>query len=154
MGMNAAASPLKEQAMSAHNGNGEANHESTDLSINEVSAMFGKLSLEKRWHAAHEILRILLGDSPTEEYGVYSPEGVLYICLMSPGKRELLRMLEDPALAEQWHARALATTSAVELADWEPLGPELSDEEILHRLNTGERSYTTEEVLAHLGQLP
>jgi hypothetical protein len=41
-----------------------------------------------------------------------------------------------------------------DFVEWEPIGPEMSDEEVLERLKGSARNYTTAEVLAHLRQLP
>ena len=43
---------------------------------------------------------------------------------------------------------------AVDLAEWEPASPEVSEEELKRRARSNERRYSTAEVLAHLGSLP
>jgi hypothetical protein len=40
-----------------------------------------------------------------------------------------------------------------ELADWEPVTPDVSDQEIERRLNSKAKNLTTAEVLAHLRKL-
>jgi hypothetical protein len=39
------------------------------------------------------------------------------------------------------------------LAEWEPVSPDISDEELQRRLTSKEKRYTTAEVLAHLGKV-
>lgn len=41
----------------------------------------------------------------------------------------------------------------IDMSEWEPVGPEVSDEEIERRLQSNERRYTTAEVLEHLRKL-
>jgi hypothetical protein len=41
----------------------------------------------------------------------------------------------------------------VDLSQYEPLQPQVSDEELLRRSQSGEKTYTTAEVLAHLEKL-
>ena len=41
----------------------------------------------------------------------------------------------------------------VDLTQWEPLTPEISDEELTRREQANERRYTTKEVLEHLEKL-
>lgn len=40
-----------------------------------------------------------------------------------------------------------------DLSEYEPLEPQISEEEILRRLQSNEKTYSTAEVLAHLGNL-
>jgi hypothetical protein len=42
----------------------------------------------------------------------------------------------------------------IDLSDWEPLSPGISDEELQRRINSNEKRYTTAEVLAYLEKLP
>jgi hypothetical protein len=42
---------------------------------------------------------------------------------------------------------------AVDPADWEPISPEVSDEELDRRASSQAKRYTTAEVLAHLERL-
>jgi len=49
-----------------------------------------------------------------------------------------------------------ARTEGGELCDfseWEPLSPDISEEELDHRARSNEKRYTTTEVLAHLENL-
>ena len=39
---------------------------------------------------------------------------------------------------------------AINMADWEPVGPDITREELDRRLRSNEKRYTTKEVLAHL----
>jgi hypothetical protein len=41
----------------------------------------------------------------------------------------------------------------IDMADWEPVGPDISEEELDRRERSNERRYTTEEVLAYLKSL-
>jgi hypothetical protein len=41
----------------------------------------------------------------------------------------------------------------IDLSEWEPVTPEISEEELDRRLNSNEKRYTTEEVLKHLENL-
>ncbi len=47
------------------------------------------------------LLRSLLGEKVERELGVFDPDGFLYACIMSPGRREALRLLEDPERARR-----------------------------------------------------
>lgn len=42
----------------------------------------------------------------------------------------------------------------VDLSEWEPMSPGISDEELLRRKNAKEKNYSTVEVLAYLEKLP
>jgi hypothetical protein len=42
---------------------------------------------------------------------------------------------------------------AVDLSEWEPISPEVSEEELDRRARSGEKRYSTAEVLAHLERL-
>ena len=44
-------------------------------------------------------------------------------------------------------------TVETDLAEWEPLSPDISEEELDRRANSKEKRYTTTEVLAHLERL-
>jgi hypothetical protein len=41
----------------------------------------------------------------------------------------------------------------IDLSEWEPLTPDISEEELKRRMNSKERRYTTEEVLKDLEKL-
>ncbi len=41
----------------------------------------------------------------------------------------------------------------IDLSEWEPLTPDISEEELKRRMNSKERRYTTEEVLKYLEKL-
>jgi len=41
----------------------------------------------------------------------------------------------------------------IDMAEWEPVSPEISEEEIKRRLTSNEKRYSTAEVLAHLEKL-
>ena len=41
----------------------------------------------------------------------------------------------------------------IDLTEWEPISPDISEEELDRRVNSDEPSYTTAEVLAHLRSL-
>ena len=41
----------------------------------------------------------------------------------------------------------------IDLSEWEPLSPDISEEELDRRANSKEKRYTTAEVLAHLEKL-
>jgi len=40
----------------------------------------------------------------------------------------------------------------IDLSEWEPLSPDISEEELERRSNSAEKRYTTAEVLANLGK--
>ena len=42
----------------------------------------------------------------------------------------------------------------IDLSEWEPLSPDVSEEELDRRAQSKEKRYTTAEVLAHLEKLP
>ena len=42
---------------------------------------------------------------------------------------------------------------SIDLSEWEPLSPDISEEELDRRANSKEKRYTTAEVLAHLEKL-
>lgn len=44
-------------------------------------------------------------------------------------------------------------TPKIDLSDWEPMSPGISDEELLRRKNAQEKNYSTAEVLAYLERL-
>jgi hypothetical protein len=41
----------------------------------------------------------------------------------------------------------------IDLSKWEPITPEISDEELERRLNSNQKRYTTDEVIKHLESL-
>ena len=41
----------------------------------------------------------------------------------------------------------------IDMTDWEPLSPDVSEEELERRVRSNEKRYTTAEVLAHLENL-
>ena len=41
----------------------------------------------------------------------------------------------------------------IDLSEWEPLTPDISEEELKRRMNSKDRRYTTEEVLKYLEKL-
>jgi hypothetical protein len=41
----------------------------------------------------------------------------------------------------------------IDMSEWEPISPEISEEELEHRSKSTEKRYTTAEVLAHLEKL-
>jgi hypothetical protein len=44
-------------------------------------------------------------------------------------------------------------TPLIDLSQWEPLSPEINEEELERRANSPEKRYTTAEVIAHLEKL-
>jgi hypothetical protein len=56
---------------------------------------------EEKQRALFLLLRDLLGPRAERELGVFDPEGFLFACIMPPGRREALRLLEDPERARR-----------------------------------------------------
>ena len=71
-------------------------------------------------------------------------------------RKTLLDFSEDIELVDEAGrilARVQRSTPWLDPDEWEPLTPEISAEEIQRRLESGEPTYSTEEVLAKLRQL-
>jgi hypothetical protein len=70
---------------------------------------------------------------------------------------DLKRMLHDLTVELELrdeNGRVLAHVKPVtDLSQYEPLTPDISDEEIERRLNSNERRYSTREVIEHLNNL-
>jgi hypothetical protein len=68
--------------------------------------------------------------------------------------RNKLHNLSVPLELCDESGRVLARlTPAMDVAQYEPLEPQVSDEELLHRSQSNEKTYTTAEVLAYLEKL-
>ncbi|NUQ62497.1 MAG: hypothetical protein HUU20_08410 [Pirellulales bacterium] len=68
--------------------------------------------------------------------------------------RSKLRELNEPLELCDESGRVLARVIPVSnLSEYEPLVPQVSDEELLRRSRTNETTYTTAEVLAYLEKL-
>jgi len=66
-----------------------------------------------------------------------------------------LRQVDQPVdLCDETGRVIGAFVPRVDPADWEPIGPEISDEELLARVHSNERKYTTAELFEHLRRLP
>src|SRR5207253_938266 len=92
--------------------------------------------------------------------------GHVIAAAMKGASRTMTRITVDAALSNQLHGlnqpAELCDSSgkvlgrfvpAVDLAEWEPVSPEVSEEEQNRRERSKERRYTTAEVLAHLEKL-
>jgi hypothetical protein len=65
-----------------------------------------------------------------------------------------LHNLTEPLVLCDESGNVLGTViPSVDLSEYEPCGPQVSDEELERRANSHERRYTTAEVLAHLEKL-
>jgi hypothetical protein len=68
--------------------------------------------------------------------------------------RSRLHDLNEPLELCDESGQVLARVVPIpDLSEYEPVGPQVSDEELLRRLQSDEKTYTTAEVLAHLGNL-
>jgi hypothetical protein len=78
---------------------------------------------------------------------------VTKVVVDAPLRNKLHNLLEPLELCDE-SGRVLArVTPAHELAQYEPLEPQVSDEELLRRSQSNEKTYTTAEVLAYLEKL-
>lgn len=64
------------------------------------------------------------------------------------------RDMQNSGASDRESCIAAKDASNDDFAEWELVGPEMSDEEVLERLKGNVRNYTTAEVLAHLQRLP
>jgi hypothetical protein len=68
--------------------------------------------------------------------------------------KSTLRNLTEPLELCDESGRVLArVTPALDLSQYEPLEPQVSDEELVRRSRSDEKTYTTAEVLAYLEKL-
>ena len=58
-------------------------------------------SPEQKRRAVYLLLHDLLGDGFNGEAAIDDPEGFLYACILGPGRREWLRLHEDPKRVEE-----------------------------------------------------
>jgi len=65
-----------------------------------------------------------------------------------------LHKLEQPVELCDPSGRVLGRfVPLIDLSEWEPLSPDISEEELNRRMNSKEKRYTTREVLDHLEKL-
>jgi hypothetical protein len=68
-------------------------------------------------------------------------------------RNKLLNLAEPMELCDE-EGRVLGRfTPVIDLSEWEPLSPEVSEEELDRRERSNEKRYTTAEVLAYLEKL-
>lgn len=68
-------------------------------------------------------------------------------------KRKLHDLAEPLELCDESGRVLRRYTPVIDWSQWEPLTPDVSDEELDRRAKSNERRYTTAEVLRHLEQL-
>jgi hypothetical protein len=74
--------------------------------------------------------------------------------VLDSAMRQLLHNLTQPLELCDESGQVLARlTPVADLSGYEPLEPQVSDEELLRRAQSDEESFTTAEVLSHLGKI-
>lgn len=93
--------------MTTKNGANAAPANRSTFDVEQFRTSLSQATAEQKQLALYWLLRDLCGPRMEQEHEVYDRDEFLYACVISPGQREVFRLLENPARAEELRQAAL-----------------------------------------------